>query len=90
MYLEQRFNKNLMWDAKTEGKSQGLFVVTCLFEHILAFSAAFYCLEPLNPLVTKLQKQNQDIYLAYSINDLVMPDLKCYRENMDEFQPSVS
>ena len=67
---------------------QGSFVATCLFEHILAFSVAFDRLEPLKPLVTKLQERNQDIYIAYSMTDLIMSDMKPYRENIDkEFKP---
>ena len=31
-----------------------------------------------------MQKQNQDIYMAYSTTDLVISDLKHYRENIDE------
>ena len=54
----------------------------------MAFSAAFDRLDPLKPLVTKLQKRNQDIYVAYSMIDLVMSDMKLYRENIDkEFKP---
>ena len=50
----------------------------------MAFSVVFNYLEPLKPLVTKLQKQNQDIYMAHSMTDLVISDLKRYRENIDE------
>ena len=60
------------------------FVATRSSEHILAFSVVFNCLEPLKPLVTKLQKPNQDIYMAYSLTDLVISDLKRYRSNIDQ------
>ena len=73
-----------MWDGGTNVKLQGLFVATRSFEYILAFSVVFNCLEPLNPLVTKLKKQNQNIFMAYSMIDLVMSYLKRYRENIDE------
>ena len=54
MLLKERLNEKWAWDA--EGKSQGLFVATRSFEHILAFLVVFGCLEPLKPLLTKLQK----------------------------------
>ena len=50
----------------------------------MAFSVVFNCLEPLKPLVRKLRKPNQDIYMAYNMTDLVISDLKCYRESIDE------
>ena len=84
MYLKDRFDEKQTWDAETREKSQGLFVATLSFEDILAFSVVFNCLQPLKPLVIKLQKQNQDIYMAYSTTDLVISDLKHYRENIDE------
>ena len=74
MYLEERSNEKWTWDAEAKGKS----------EHILAFSVVFNCLKPLKPLVVKLHKQNQDIYMKYSMIDLVASDLKRYRENIDK------
>ena len=50
----------------------------------ISFLVVFDCLEPLKPLVTRSQKENQDIYMAYSMIDLVMSDLKSYWENIDE------
>ena len=76
MYLEETFNEKLTLDAEAKVKSQDLFVASCLFEHILAFSTIFNSLDPLKPLVTKSQKRNQDIYMAYSMIDLVMSYLK--------------
>ena len=35
----------------------------------------FHGLEPTKPLVTKLQKRNQDIYQAYCMIDKVLSDL---------------
>ena len=61
-HLEEKYNKNWTWDAETKIKAQGLFAATKSFEHILAFSLVFNGLEPLKPLVTKLQKRNLDIY----------------------------
>ena len=71
-------------DVETKIKSQGLFLVACSFELILVLSAVFNCLQPLKQLVTKLHKLNQDIYMAYSLIDLIMSDLKRYQENIDE------
>ena len=42
-----------------------MFAATKLFEHILVFS--LNGLERAKPLVTRLQKHNQDIYIAYQI-----------------------
>ena len=62
-------------------------MATLLFEHILSFSVAFNTIEPIKPLVTKLQKRIQDIYRAYQIIDNVLRESKNYRDDMDnEFQ----
>ena len=84
MHLEGRFNGKLTLDAETKVKLQDLFVAHRSFENILAFSAVFNSLESLKPLVTKSQKWNQDIYMAYRMIDLVMSYLKRYLENIDE------
>ena len=78
MYLEERFKEKLTWDAKAKGKLQGLFVATRSFEYILDLSVVFDWLDSLKSLATKLQKQNQDIFMAYSMIDIVMSDLKRY------------
>ena len=74
MYLEEGFEKKWMCYSETKQKWQDLFVATYSFENILAFPVAFVCLEQLKPLVTKLQKQNQDTYVAHSVIDLVMSE----------------
>ena len=84
MNLEESFNGKLTLDAERKAKSQDLFVAYRSFENILAFSAVFNSLESLKPLVTKSQKWNQDIYMAYRMIDLVMSYLKRYLENIDE------
>ena len=64
-----------------------MFAATNSFEHILAFSLVFDGLEPLKPLVKKLQKRNQDIYKAYQTIDSVISELKGFRGNVDiEFE----
>ena len=60
-----------------------MFAATKSFEHILAFSLVFNGLEPLKPLVTKLQKRNLDIYKAYQMTDNVIFELKGFRDNVD-------
>ena len=82
-HLEEKYNKNLTWDAETKIKAQGLFAATKSFEHILAFCLVFNGLEPLKPLVTKLQKRNQVIYKAYQMIDNVISELKGFRDNVD-------
>ena len=64
-----------------------MFAATKSFEHILAFSLVFNGSEPLKPLVTKLQKGNQDIYKAYQMTDKFIFELKVFRDNVDiEFE----
>ena len=56
MHLKERLNEKWAWESEIKEKSQGLFVATRSFEHILAFLVVFDCLESLKSLVTKLQK----------------------------------
>ena len=53
MHLKERLNEKWAWESEIKEKSQGLFVATRSFEHILAFLVVFDCLKS---LVTKLQK----------------------------------
>ena len=76
--------KKWTWDTETRKKLQGLFGPTGSLKHILVFSVVFDCLEPLKLLVAKFQKQNQVIYMTYGMIDLVVSDLKRYRENIDK------
>ena len=48
----------------------------------MAFSVLFHGLEPTKPLVTKLQKRNQDIYQAYCMIDKVLSDLQGIQSNI--------
>ena len=82
-HLEEKYNENWTWDEETKIKAQGLFAATKSFEHILAFSLVFNGLEPLKPLVMKLQKRNLDIYKAYQMTDNVIFELKGFRDNVD-------
>ena len=54
-------------------------------EHI--FSIVFSTLEPIKPLVTKLQKCNQDIYTVYQMTDSILREFKDYKDGIDiEFE----
>ena len=64
-----------------------MFAAKQSFEHIAAFSLVFNGLEPLKPLVTKLQERNQDIYKTYQMTDNVVSELKGFGDNVDiEFE----
>ena len=41
-------------------------------------------MDPLKPIVTKLQERNQDIYQGYQMIDQVINDLRETKDNMDE------
>ena len=85
--LENKNKKKWTWDRDTKTTTQGLFTATRSFEHILSFSVVFNAVEPIKPLVTKLQKRNQDIYTAYQMTVGVLRELKNYRDDIDnEFQ----
>ena len=53
------------------------------FDHLIAFSVLLCGLEPTKPLVTKLQKRNQDIYQAYCMIDKVLNGLRDIQSNTD-------
>ena len=82
-YLENETIENWCWDSKSINKAQCLFAVCRTFDHIIAFSVLFHGLEPTKPLVTKLQKRNQDIYQAYCMIDKVLSDLQGIQSNID-------
>ena len=69
-------------DTKT--KAHGLYAACSSFTHIVAFSVLFNGLEPLKPLVVKLQKRNQDIFKGYYMIDTIVSDLMDYRRNVDK------
>ena len=83
-HLEGEINETWSWDKETVSKAQGLFVACRRFDRLTAFSVLFNGLEPLKPLVTKLQKRNQDIYQAYHMIDQVLNDLKKTKTNITE------
>ena len=80
--MENETNQNWCWDSESIKKVRGLFAVCRKFEHIIAFSVLFHCLEPSKTLITKLQKWNQDIYQAYCVTDNVLSDLRDIQSNI--------
>ena len=60
-----------------------MIAATKPFEQISAFSLVFDGLERLKPLLTMLQKRNQDIYKAHQMSGSVISDLKGFRDNVD-------
>ena len=57
-HLETEINEKWYWDQESQSKGQGLFSSCRRFDHFVAFVVLFNGLEPLKPLVTKLQKRN--------------------------------
>ena len=68
-HLETEINEKWSWDRETQNKAQGLCTACRRFDCLVAFTVLFNGLEPLNPLETKLQNRNQDIYQAYHMID---------------------
>ena len=83
-HLETEINEKWSWDRETQNKVQGLLASCRRFDRLVAFAVLFNGLEPLKPLVTKLQKRNQDIYQAYHMIDQVLSDLKDVKNNIEE------
>ena len=82
-FLENETVKNWCWDRESINKAQGLFAVRRKFDHLIAFSVLLYGLEPTKPLVTKLQKRNQDMYQAFCMIDKVLNGLRDIQSNID-------
>ena len=81
-YLENETIEYWCWNSESINKAQGLFAVCRKFDHIV-FSVLFHRLEPTKPLLTKLQKRNQDIYQAYCMINKVLSDLRDIQSNID-------
>ena len=82
-HLETEINENWYWDQESQSKAQGLFSSCRRFDCLVAFAVLFNGLEPLKPLVTKLQKRNLDIYHAYHMIDQVISDLKDTKRDIE-------
>ena len=84
MELEEKHEEKWSWDKETISKAQGLFAACRRFDRLVALAVLHNGLEPLKPLVAKLQKRNQDIYEGYHMIDQVINDLRETKGNMDE------
>ena len=84
MELEEKHKEKWSWDKETVSKAQGLFAACRRFDRLVTFAVLYNGLEPLKPLVTKLQKCNQDIYQAYQMIYQVINDLRETKDDMDE------
>ena len=84
MELEEKHEEKWSWDKETIPKAQGLFAACRRFDRLVALAVLHNGLEPLKPLVAKLQKRNQDIYEGYHMIDQVINDLRETKGNMDE------
>ena len=83
VHLETESNKKWYWDQESQSKAQGLFSSCRRFDRLVTFAVLFNGLEPLKPLVTKLQKINQDIYHTYHMTDQVISDLKDTKRDIE-------
>ena len=82
--LGEKFGEPWSWDsANTKPRAQAIYTSLTRFEELIAFSVLFNGLEPLKPLVMKLQKRNSDIYEAYQMIDKLITDIKYLRENIN-------
>ena len=81
--LYNEFNAYLE-DAGTKTKENGFYVDCSLFDQIVAFSVLFNGLEPLKPLVVKLQKAYKNTFKGYYMIDTNVSDLMDYRRDVDK------
>ena len=78
MELEAKHNEKWSQDEETVSKVQGQ-----RFDRLFAFAVFYNGLEALKPLVTKLQKRNQDIFQVYQVIDQIINDLRETKDNME-------
>ena len=89
MELKEKHKEKWSRDKETVSKVQGLFVACWRLDRLVAFAVLCNKLEPLKPLVKKLQKRNQDIYQVYQMINQEINDLRETKDNMDaEFHHS--
>ena len=81
--LRTDFEEEWSWDSETKSKAQGLYSSCSSFAHIVSFISTMNGMEPLRPLVKKLQGRNQDIFQAYHMIDSVIEDLSMKRVNIE-------
>ena len=75
------------WDKDTITKAQGLKASLLSFQTVVVFITAKNILDEVKALASKLQKQDQDIFEAYTMVDEVIGNIKSARKNIDiDFQ----
>ena len=84
MELEEKHKEKWFWNKENVSKAPGFFAACRRFDRLVVFAVLYNGLEHLKPLVTKLQKRNQDIYQAYQMIDQVINDLSKTKDNLDE------
>ena len=65
------------WDKDTITKAQGLKASLLSFQTVVVFITAKNILDEVKALASKLQKQDQDIFQAYTMVDEVIGSKKC-------------
>lgn len=75
------------WDKDTITKAQGLKASLLSFQTVVVFITTKNILDEVKALASKLQKQDQDIFEAYTMVDEVIGNIKSARKNIDiDFQ----
>ncbi len=82
--MEETFGERWSWDSESKIKAAGLLAQARDFGHIMAFTVALNGLEPIKPLVSKLQRRNLDIFKGYHMIDNVIDRLKEMRAEVDD------
>ena len=71
------------WDKDTITKAQGLKASLLSFQTVVVFITTKNILDEVKALASKLQKQDQDIFEAYTMVDKVIGNIKSARKNID-------
>ena len=58
MELKEKHKENWFWNEETVSKAQGLLAASWRIDLLDAFAVLYNWLEPLKPLVKKLQKRS--------------------------------
>ena len=75
------------WDNDAITKAQGLKASLLSFQTVVVFITTKNFLDEVKALASKLQKQDQDIFEAYTMVDEVIGNIKSARKNIDiDFQ----
>ena len=78
---------NWNWDKDTITKAQGLKASLLTFQTVVVFITTKNILDEVKALASKLQKQDQDIFEAYTMVDELIGNIKSARKNIDvDFQ----